>query len=454
MAGVSGVRGITGSGLDSSVASAYAAAYAGRAGAGSILVARDPRASGDMLKEAVVSTLIANGRDVIDLGIVPTPTLLMNTALLNAAGGIMITASHNPEEWNGLKFADPGGRYLAPEDSLALIADVAAGVTYEKACGAGAEGEGQIRTDKKAMNRHIELVSRASGVDTSAISGSGIRAAVDGCGGAAAEILPHFLESFGVETCCIYCNPDGSFPRPPEPVPEALSDLCRLVVEEGVDIGFALDPDGDRLALVGPAGIPLGEEATLALAARRVLATVKGPVVTNLSTSRMLDDVAAEAGVTVARTPVGEINVVEGMLIEGAVIGGEGNGGVIHPEVVLGRDALTGAALIISAMATDEVDLPTLRSGIPEYAMLKERYALPTDGLDGLKLRLGDLQQDQVEARADDRDGLRLDWIDRWIHIRPSNTEPIVRLIAEAPAMEEAVELAREMSSKLDLRRE
>ena len=449
MAGVSGVRGITGSGLTLALTADYVSAYAARRGEGPILLARDPRSSGEELTRVVIGTLIGQGRDVVFLGIVPTPTLLLNTALLKAAGGIMITASHNPVEWNGLKFADPTGRFLSPSDSLAVIEDVADGRAGDRAGTGTAAGE--LITDTYAGERHAERMRRAAGVNTGAVEGAGFTVVVDGCGGAGAEILPFYLESHGVTVHRIHCEPDGTFPRPPEPLPEAITDLCAAVVEHGADLGFALDPDGDRLAVVGPDGEPLGEEATLALAARQVLGVRSGGVAVNLSTTRMIDDVAGEFGAPVIRTPVGEINVVEGMLAAGSVVGGEGNGGVIHPDVVYARDALTGAFLILSAMAEGGLDLPALRSAIPSYAMLKLRYALPAGGAAALGERLTSLPERFPEAAVDDRDGVRLDWPERWVHIRPSNTEPIVRLISEAPLKEEALRQADEIASILDL---
>lgn len=449
MAGVSGVRGITGSGLTLALTADYVSAYAARRGEGPILLARDPRSSGEELTRVVIGTLIGQGRDVVFLGIVPTPTLLLNTALLKAAGGIMITASHNPVEWNGLKFADPTGRFLSPSDSLAVIEDVADGRAGDRAGTGTAAGE--LITDTYAGERHAERMRRAAGVNTGAVEGAGFTVVVDGCGGAGAEILPFYLESHGVTVHRIHCEPDGTFPRPPEPLPEAITDLCTAVVEHGADLGFALDPDGDRLAVVGPDGEPLGEEATLALAARQVLGVRSGGVAVNLSTTRMIDDVAGEFGAPVIRTPVGEINVVEGMLAAGSVVGGEGNGGVIHPDVVYARDALTGAFLILSAMAEGGLDLPALRSAIPSYAMLKLRYALPAGGAAALGERLTSLPERFPEAAVDDRDGVRLDWPERWVHIRPSNTEPIVRLISEAPLKEEALRQADEIASILDL---
>ncbi len=454
MAGVSGVRGITPEGFDAPLAAAYALAYASHRGEGPILLARDPRESGGALLEAITGALTGCGRDVIDLGIVPTPTLLMNTALLGAAGGIVITASHNPVEWNGMKFADPGGRNISPADSFKIIEDVESGRATAPANRGDGGGRGSLQYDPGALARHMDIVAAAGGVDTGAIAGAGISVVVDGCGGAAAELVPAFLEGHGVEVHRLYCEQNGTFPRPPEPVAESLGDLCGMVVEKGAGLGLATDPDGDRLAIVGPDGIPLGEEATIALASRRVLDVSRGPVVVNLSTSRMVDDVAEAAGVRVVRTAVGETNVVEGMLAEGAVVGGEGNGGVIHPGVVLGRDALTGAALILSAMAAGGVGLLDLRSAIPHYSMLKTRYALPGGGAGELRSRLEGLPAAFPDVVTDSRDGLRLDWEDRWVHIRPSNTEPIVRIISEAPLMDEAVDQAEEIALMLDLRDE
>ncbi len=449
MAGVSGVRGITGSGLTLALTADYVSAYAARRGEGPILLARDPRSSGEELTRVVIGTLTGLGRDVVLLGIVPTPTLLLNTALLEAAGGIMITASHNPVEWNGLKFADPAGRFLSPSDSRAVIEAVADGRVGDRA-GTGIAA-GELITDTDAGERHAERMRRAAGVNTGAVEGAGFTVVVDGCCGAGSQLLPFYLESHGVTVHRIHCDPDGTFPRPPEPLPEAITDLCAAVVEHGADLGFALDPDGDRLAVVGPDGEPLGEEATIALAARQVLGVRSGGVAVNLSTTRMIDDVAGEFGAPVIRTPVGEINVVEGMLAAGSVVGGEGNGGVIHPDVVYARDALTGAFLILSAMAEGGLDLPALRSSIPFYTMLKLRFALPAGGAAALGERLTSLPGRFPEAAVDDRDGVRLDWPERWVHIRPSNTEPIVRLISEAPLKEEALRQADEIASILDL---
>lgn len=449
MAGVSGVRGITGSGLTRGLTSEYIAAFEAHRGAGPIVVARDPRASGEDLARVVIETLTGRGREVISLGIVPTPTLLLNTALLGAAGGIMITASHNPEEWNGLKFADPAGSFLSPADSLTIIEAVAEGRSGEY--GGRIASTGAVTTDSGAGHRHTERMIRAAGIDIDAVAEAGYSVVVDGCGGAGSELIPAALESFGVTAHRLHCDPDGTFPRPPEPVPEAITDLCAAVVERGADLGFALDPDADRLAVVGPDGIPLGEESTIALAARQVLSRQPGSVAVNLSTTRMVDDVAREFDVPVVRTPVGEINVVEGMRASGSVIGGEGNGGVIHPGVVWGRDALTGAFLILSAMATGGVDLPALRASIPVYSMLKRKYSLPAGGAAALKERLAALPERCAGAVVDDRDGVRLDWPERWIHIRPSNTEPVVRLISEAPQEVETRRQADEIAAILDL---
>ena len=449
MAGVSGVRGIVGRGLTPDVATAYATAYAAACGPGPILLARDPRGSGFMLRSAVLAALLASGRDVIDLSMVPTPTLLLSTRLLEAAGGIMITASHNPIEWNGLKFADPRGRYLAPERSAELIEAVAAG----RRQWATAEQLGRLSFDFATPGeQHVRSVLAAPGVQPDAIRQAGLRVALDACNGAGTLIFQHFLSELGVRIHPLHVTLDGRFPRPPEPTPEALAPLGELVRTTRAHLGLALDPDADRLALVGPDGRPWGEECTLALAAYQVLSVDPGPVAANLSTSRMLDDVASAFGVEVIRTPVGEINVVEGMLTAGAVIGGEGNGGVIHPAVVLGRDALTGTALVLSLLAAAGGDAEAMRALIPAYVMIKRRYALPEGGADALRERLSELAADQGSVRVDQRDGVRLDWDDSWVHVRPSNTEPVVRLIAEARQEHRAAALVEQTAARLRLK--
>jgi phosphomannomutase len=460
MAGVSGVRGLYGAGLDTAVVARYAAAFADWCGPGSIVVARDPRASGEALERAVTAALRSRGRTVVRLGIAPTPTLLLNTRLLGAAGGVMVTASHNPAEWNGLKFANPAGHYLAPEDSQRLIAAVAARADEAPPGRAAAftppaaAGEGAERSDHGALLRHRQKVERAAGVNVGALPAADLKVVVDGCNGAGSALLPESLAAWGVEVVPLHCVPNGSFPRPAEPLPEALDGLGRRVRAEQADLGLGLDPDGDRLALVGPDGEALGEECTLALAARQVLQVRPGPVVANLSTSRMLDDVAAAAGVPLTRTPVGEINVVGGMLAARAVVGGEGNGGVIHPDVVLGRDALVATALIVSALALERCDLPALRARLPVYAMLKLRLRLPGGGAEALHRRLEALADTFGAERIDRRDGLRLDWSDRWVHVRPSNTEPIARLIVEAPEEAQARDLAAAVAGPLGLHQE
>jgi phosphomannomutase len=314
----------------------------------------------------------------------------------------------------------------------------------------GASG-GKYREDAGAAGRHQELVAAARGVDTRLLGEARPVVVVDCGGGAASAVVPSFLEGCGVDVHLLYCDPDGTFPREPEPLPPALGDLGREVVRREADLGLAIDPDGDRLALVDRNGEPLGEEMTLALAARRALESTEGPVVINLSTSRMIDDVAAGAGTVVVRTPVGEINVVNGMLDCGATIGGEGNGGVIHRDVVAGRDALTGSALILSALAHCGNELDAVMTGIPSYEMLKARYRLPEGGLEELDRYMKELPSRFEEAAIDGRDGVRLDWADRWVHVRPSNTEPVVRIIVEAPGGQEAIDLMEEIASAMDL---
>jgi phosphomannomutase len=355
------------------------------------------------------------------------------------AAGIVVTASHNPIEWNALKFIGSGGRFLNREEAAALYALVDGG----KDTAPVRVPPGRVRADATAVERHLELIFGLSWLDVDAIRRRRFRVALDCVRGAGATIMPALLERLGCGVSAIHLEPDGRFPREPEPVPENLGELGALVRETHADLGFAVDPDVDRLAVVDETGRPIGEDYTLAFAVRATLACRRGPVVTNLSTSFVVDDAARPFGVEVRRAPVGEANVVEMMRETGAVIGGEGNGGVILPEVHLGRDAPVAAALVLSLLA-QRGRVSEIVNSAPRYAIVKAKIHRPAGDL---YARLGTLLAGTSEDR---RDGLRLALADRWVHVRPSGTEPVVRIIAEAPTEAEArdlVERARALLS-------
>ena len=451
MVSVSGVRGRLGEGLTPEVITRFAAAFGAylREGAGDrrprVVLARDSRTSGPMFAAAVTAGLQSVGCDIIAAGLVPTPTALYAVKHHGADGAIVVTASHNPVEWNALKFASGEGMFLDAEQAPRMRAYV----SERPIPRAGWDELGTVTADDDAIARHIEAVLAIPFVDVEALRRRRFNVALECVRGAGARLLPLLLERLGCEVHGINLEPDGRFTRPPEPVAENLGDLERLVQETGADIGMATDPDADRLSLVSDAGKAIGEDFTLALAAMLVLRHRKGPVVTNLSTSRVLEDVAARAGVPLRRAAVGEINVARAMQREGAVIGGEGNGGVILPEIQLTRDAAVGVALVLQLLLELDRPVHAIVEDLPSYVIVKDK--LPRDA-GSLDAAFGVLESQLGAPAADRQDGLRLDWPNerRWLHLRASGTEPILRIIAEAPSAGEArelVERAREALS-------
>ncbi|HTR79591.1 MAG TPA: phosphoglucosamine mutase [Gemmatimonadaceae bacterium] len=445
MVGVSGIRGRVGGALTPEVVASYAAGFGAWASARgtsrSIVVGRDSRVSGPMFHRAVVSALQSVGCTIIDIGLTTTPTCQLAVEHHHAAGGLMISASHNPIEWNALKFIAPTGLFL----------DAAEGAAMREAMQHGTrrvqwDQLGTVELDDRAVQRHIERVLSIPYLDIEGIRRRRFRVALDCVRGAGAVIMPALLDRLGCIVTAINIETDGRFPRPPEPVAENLGELERLVLSAGAAVGFAVDPDVDRLALVSDAGRAIGEDYTLALATRLVLRHRSGQVVTNLSTSRLLEDAAAAGGSSVVRTPVGEVNVATTMRDLRSPIGGEGNGGVILSEVHLGRDAPVGAALILELLREDDQPLSKIAASLPPYVIVKDKLDRPSAGLHTVYEAL---RAAFPGAAVDTQDGLRLSWPDRWVHIRPSGTEPIVRVIAEAPTKAEATELVR--SSRLPL---
>jgi phosphomannomutase len=445
MISVSGMRGHVGTDLTPELVARHAAALGawvrstGRAGAGGgarpcVVLGRDSRTSGPMFARAAAAGLMSVGVDVVDLGVVPTPTVQMAVEHHHAGAGLILTASHNPIEWNALKFVGPDGIFLDAEAGERVRALADKGPPRS-----GWDELGEVREDPGAVQRHLDAILALPVIDVTAIRRRRFHVAVDCVRGAGAVAIPPLLERLGCRMSGINLEPDGRFPRAPEPIPENLGDLGRLVRESRADLGLAVDPDVDRLAVVDETGRPIGEDYTLAFAVRAVLDrrsnAAKNPtVVVNLSTSLVVEDAARAAGATVVRAPVGEANVARAIRDQGAAIGGEGNGGVMFPPLHIGRDAPLGLALILHLLATSGVTVAELVSASPRYTIVKAKGPRgPELGplYDRLRRRFAD-------ATTDDRDGLRLSWADRWLHIRPSGTEPIVRLIAEAPTSSEA----------------
>ncbi len=440
MVSVSGVRGRVGEALTPELVTTYAAGF-GAWARGPIVVGRDSRVSGPMFHRAVLAGLQSVGCPVIDVGLAPTPTIQLAVEYHHAAGGLAITASHNPIEWNALKFIAPSGLFLSAAEGAEMRETMSRDIRR-----ATWDCLGPVTTDAEAISRHIDAILALPYVDVPALQRRGFHVALDCVRGAGATIMPALLERLGCRVSAINLETDGRFPRPPEPVAENLGQLERLVRESKADIGMAVDPDVDRLALVDETGAAIGEDYTLALAVGAVLRHEKGPVVTNLSTSRVVDDAAALAGVEVIRAPVGEVNVALRMRDEGSPVGGEGNGGVIVKNLHLGRDAPAGAALVLQVLLNEQKPLARIVASRPRYAIVKDKLDRPAGSLDSVYTAL---RTAFAGAGVDTADGIRFAWADRWVHVRPSGTEPVVRVIAEAPTAELARELVERSRSYL-----
>ena len=448
MVSVSGVRGRVGEALTPEIIAKFASGFGAwakkRAGGGraAIVVGRDSRVSGPMFQPVVISALQSVGCDVILVGMAPTPTIQLAVEHHHAAGGLAITASHNPIEWNALKFIGPSGLFLDGTEAAEMRAIVDGEIPRAKW-----DELGVIETDAEAGQRHIDLVLSLPFIDVEGIRKRQFRVALDCVRGAGGSFMPKLLNRLGCIVSAINVETDGRFPRAPEPVAENLGDLEKLVTESNAEVGFAVDPDVDRLALVSNEGRAIGEDYTLALAAKVVLRHREGNIVTNLSTSRIVDDVAREQNRRVIRAPVGEVNVATRMRSENAPVGGEGNGGVILSEVHLGRDAPLGAALILQLLLEENKSLSDIVASYPRYSIVKDKLDRPAAPLDAV---YASLKKVFADAEVDTQDGLRLTWADRWVHVRPSGTEPIVRVIAEAPTVEEATALIAKCREPLD----
>jgi phosphomannomutase len=453
IASISGVRGIVGDGLDPTVLVRYAGAFGTwcreRASSSTqrplVVVGRDARPSGQACSQIVVGTLRSMGCDVLDVGLASTPTVEMAVLDRNAAGGVILSASHNPEEWNALKLLNERGEFLTPEEGETVIARAGAGeaspVPYEEM--------GDYHT-QDLLPHHIDAILALDLISPERIAAQNLTVVVDGINSVGGIALPRLLHRLGVaeeNVHCLHCEPTGRFAHPAEPRPDHLTELTEAVPEYDADLGLAVDPDADRLALVDDRGRFVLEELTQVLAADFVWQHKEGPFVTNLSSSRAIDDVAAQYGQSVYRSAVGEINVVQRMHETGAILGGEGNGGVIAPDLHYGRDALVGTAFVLQHLAETGKSLSKLHDALPHYAMVKDKLPLPEIAPERLLAELGGNYETENTSTID---GLKIDFEDEWVHMRPSNTEPILRVYAEAPTEDRALALAARFKSELE----
>jgi phosphomannomutase len=440
MISVSGVRGIVGADFNPFEVARWTAALADLLGPGPVVLGRDSRTTGAALAHAAASVLRACGRETWDLGVVPTPTVQLAVEHWGAAGGLILTASHNPAQWNALKFVDGDGGFFSPERFPALRSRAEAGAApFAEAAHYG----GMRDRGNEALRLHREAILRA--VDLDAIRSAGIRAAVDTGHGAGGVILPALAEELGVALVCHHEEPSGEFAANPEPTEESLDRFLKIVEGEPAFVAM-IDPDADRFAVALPGTAVVGEEWTLPLVVRSVLAGRTGPVVTNLSTSSRVEAAAARFGAVVTRTPVGEAHVVAGMRRVGATIGGEGNGGVIDPAVHLGRDAAVAFARLCEAEALHPGGLRALAAEFPSRVMRKAKVSLPVGGMAALEPLLAGLLG-EVDDR---RDGLRWSRSDGFVHIRASGTEPVVRAMVEAETSAAASEMMERLRGVLE----
>lgn len=438
MISVAGIRGIVGDSLTPEVVTRYAAAFGTWLSGGSVMLGTDSRPSRDIMKQAAIQGLTAVGCTVTDLGIAATPTIqLWTEQTVDVVGGIALTASHNPIEWNALKLFDHRGRFLNTEQGSVvqkLFHDKE--FTLQKR-----DTSSTVSVISDPLEMHVHAVMGCSLIDRSRIWDRGFKVAVDAVGGAGGPLMVRLLEAFGCQVFPLGCEPTGEFHRNPEPLPEALEALSELVQLEKVDIGFALDPDGDRLAVVDNDGKPVGEDYSVTAAVDYVLSKKPGPVVVNLSTTRAVDDVAAKYGVQVTHSLVGESHVAAAMDDIGAIIGGEGNGGVMFPEVHTARDAAVGVGLLLQSLAESGKTSAQLFRDLPQYVIVKEKVELENIAVD--KVLFG-LRKHWAGDDVDDRDGLKRMLPDGWVQVRASNTEPILRIFTEAPNREQAMQYMSE----------
>lgn len=405
-----------------------------------IIVGRDARVSGEMVRQVVCGTLMGMGFDVTDIGLASTPTTELAVTMAGACGGIILTASHNPKQWNALKLLNEHGEFLNAEEGQEVLRIAEA----EEFDYADIHSLGKYTADTTYGEKHIERVLALKLVDVEAIRKADFRVAIDCVNSVGGIILPQLLERLGVKHIeKLYCEPTGDFQHNPEPLEKNLGDIMQLMKRGGLDVAFVVDPDVDRLAMICEDGTMYGEEYTLVTVADYVLKHTPGNTVSNLSSTRALRDVTRKYGMTYYASAVGEVNVVTKMKEVNAVIGGEGNGGVIYPEAHYGRDALVGIALFLSHLAHEGKKTSELRASYPIYYMEKNRIDLtPDTDIDAILKKVKEIYRDK---EVNDVDGVKIDFAEGWVHLRKSNTEPIIRVYSEARTMEEADRLAKEV---------
>lgn len=455
MVSISGIRGVVGESLTPEVAVKYAGAFGEyckrlQPQNPTVVLGRDGRITGKSLTHIISSTLLATGVNVRAIGICPTPTVQLAVEHSDAIGGISVTASHNPMEWNGMKFIAGTGMFLDGDENRAMWAIAEA----NEARYVPWKSLGKHTADDIWIRKHIDALLALPYIARERIQQRKLKVVLDCVNAAGGVIVPALLREFGCEVIEMNCDVSGIFSHTPEPIPENLTDLAARVKAEKADIGIAVDPDVDRLVLITEKGEPYSEEYTIASAVAFVLGREAGlghthskSIVVNLSTTRAIDDIAARYGARVYRTPVGEINVAKKMKAIGAIIGGEGSGGVILPAVHLGRDAIVGIGLILQLLSESAGTLSDLKASLPQYSIAKGKIKLGTISPDEVLAAMKEKYRNNGKITTED--GLRIDFPDYWVHLRKSNTEPIVRVIAEAKTMEQAVNVVEKFSKEI-----
>lgn len=435
MVSISGIRGIIGAGLEPDIIVKYTNAYADFIGAGKVVVGRDARITGEMVNQIVTGTLLAKGLDVIDIGICPTPTVQFTVKTLKAQGGIAISASHNPNEWNALKLLNSTGQFMTPEEHNQMRKFLDAKNTF-----VDWSKIGKRTVYVEGIKNHIEAILKLPIINIAKIKSKKFKVLADCVNGAGAYCIPDYLRKFGCEVIEMNCERTGIFPRLPEPLPENLTETMKAVKDHNADFAVVVDPDVDRLVLITEKGEPFSEENTITLAADFVLSKTKGNVVVNLSTTRAVEDVAKKNDSLAFRSAVGEANVVKKMKETDAVIGGEGSGGVIYPALHYGRDALIGIAFTLQYLADCNQKLSEVKKELPEYFIAKKKIDLKNVSPDEV---INKFVAKYSNEEINKEDGLRIDFPDYWVHFRKSNTEPIVRIITESKSQNYSEELSK-----------